>query len=231
MTTQSEEQRVFYDKKFRRIASPGMEENIADFYVEQLRVILYEHQWHQAAGWNVLELGVGQGRLMSKMIQNFPDWVFKGVDISENNVQDAKKRGLDVYVDDANSLEKPGVFDMVYGTAILHHMESIPEFFSSVCRVLKSNGVLLIGAEPVFYEFFYILYHKCRGSWPIERGMMNISAGRIQKELMRDFKNIKIYRHGNPFVYFSKRLGRFWNAARFSRISFLNDIYIYAEKK
>ncbi len=223
-------QKNFYDRQFKKLASKAMEFNIRNFYFEKLVSILEEHK-KPKEGDKLLELGVGEGLLMHKMAHRFNGCEYKGIDISEKNVETAKSLGLDVEVDDASDLHISGKFDLIYGTAILHHLDNLEFFFDNLLKSLHSDGVILFGAEPVYYEFFYIIYHLLRGSWHAEKGMLNISVRRLCYILSKGYKNIKVYRHGNPFVYAFTTLGKIWNFTGLSKIPFLNDIYIYAEKK
>jgi trans-aconitate methyltransferase len=206
-----------------------MESTIRHFYFQKIAQILAENIAFNEGG-KALEVGAGEGLLMQKMIKKFPSLKFKGIDISEKSVESAREKGTDVAVCDVANLPSSEKFDLVYGTAILHHLESIEKFFEKIRSSLKSEGVVLIGAEPVFYEFFYILYHMARESWEAEKGMLQLSVSRVKKILSQGYKNVKIYRHGNPFVYAYEPFGTFWNNTYLSRIPFLNDIYIYAQK-
>ncbi|MBF0484428.1 MAG: class I SAM-dependent methyltransferase [Candidatus Omnitrophica bacterium] len=228
--TSAQKQQHFYDTRFKKLATTEMEETLRDFYFQKLVAILSEHKPF-LAGVTALEVGVGEGILMQKMMARFPQCQFSGIDISEKNIEKARAKGLTVSVGDADNLVMPQKYDLVFGTALLHHLDDIPGFFKSAAKLLKPGGALLFGAEPVFYEYFYILYHLLRGSWEIEKGMLKISVGAMQQALEPLYTNIRIYRHGNAFVYLSKSLGDIWNRYGLSRVPFLNDIYIYAEKK
>jgi SAM-dependent methyltransferase len=168
---------------------------------------------------------------MREMITAFPHWSFEGVDISQKNVAVACGKGLNVRLADACSLDFAEQYDLIYGTAFLHHLESVPAFFTAASRRLKPGGALLIGAEPVYYGWPHILYHKLRGSWYAEKGLLNIDPVRIRRDLGTFCSYVRIDVHGHPFLYWWRPLGVVWNALCLSRIPGLNDIYIFARKK
>ncbi len=223
-------QQDFYDRRFQTIVSPQQAQTIRRFYVEKMIDILAENTVIDN-GSRILEIGTGQGRIMEMMSEHFSRCHLEGIDISAKNVLASRAKGLKVDLNDANRLETTNHYDFIYGTAILHHLDDLSSFFASVFKMLKSKGSILFGPEPVWYALGYILYHKLRGSWDVERGMMKISATSLKRYLTAaGFSGIRIYRYGTPFMYFSKSLGRFWNMSRLSKIAFLNDIYIYAQK-
>jgi ubiquinone/menaquinone biosynthesis C-methylase UbiE len=224
----SEIQKEFYNHKFKTIATPEIEETIRSFYFQKISSILDPLV---TSPKKFLEIACGEGILMKKMNNHFLDSTFKGIDISEKNIAITKQRGFNAQVGDAQDINLNEKFDVIYGSAFLHHLENIDDCFESVSKHLNENGIILFGPEPVFYQFMYIIWHNLRRVWDIEKGMMNISETKIKMMLSKKYKNIKIYRHGNAFAYSFKYTGFIWNFLRFSRIPALNDIYIYAEKK
>lgn len=229
MSEHAEQQQEFYNKEFKKISSAKMDDNIRQFYFEKLQSILSKNI-DTTQKISALEIGVGSGILMNQMKKEYDHWSFQGIDISEKNIEEAKQKGLDVFVADACKLDIETKYDLIYGTAVLHHLESPTKFFEAAAKRLNPGGVLLIGAEPVCYAWFYIWYHKMRGSWDIEKGMLNIVPKNIKQDLSRLFQFHHLYVHGNPFAYAIKPVGQMWNALQFSKIPGLNDIYIFARK-
>jgi len=228
MNVTSKDQKKFYDEEFKTLASPAMEASIRDFYFQEIVSILGD-RFHP--GGRALEVGCGNGMLMEKMRERYPDSSFEGFDISEKNVTMARKRGLDVSVGNADNMSLEGGYDLVYGSAVLHHLQDIGAFFEQVAALLNDGGVILFGPEPVSYQFIYIIWHKLRRIWEIEKGMLNITEKKMRLLLAGSFENVRISRHGNAFVYSVRPVGRTWNALRLSKVPSLNDIYIYAEKR
>ncbi|MGC2422969.1 MAG: class I SAM-dependent methyltransferase [Nitrospirota bacterium] len=227
----AKKQKEFYDHDFATIAPPVVEENIRDFHFQKIIRILEQNEISLGADAIALELGCGRGQFMKKMQKHFSRCKVRGYDISEKNIANCKNEGLDAQVADAETMSISGKFDLIYGTSILHHLNDLPNFFNKISKNLKKGGILLFGAEPVFYEFLYIILHKIRGCWEIEKGMMNISETCMKEYLSQEFEEIKIYRHGNAFAYSSKKLGNLWNALGLSKVPSINDIYIFAKKK
>jgi len=227
----AKKQKEFYDYDFKTIAPPVVEENIRDFHFKKIVSILEQNKISLGMDAFALELGYGRGQMMKKMQKHFNHCKVRGFDISEKNIQFAKKEGLDAHVADAETVSINDKFDLIYGTSILHHLSDLPNFFNKISENLKKCGILLFGGEGLFYEFLYIILHKIRKYWEIEKGMLNISETCIKEYLSQEFEEIKIYRHGNAFAYSSRKLGNLWNALGLSKVPSINDIYIYAKKK
>lgn len=207
-----------------------MEDNVRDFYFKNMLFILNKNT-RIARDARMLEVGVGTGILAQKMASYFTNCKIKGIDLSEEHIKIARDKGLDVEVADLidiNTLEK---YDLIYGSAVIHHLDDLRMAFNNMASVLNKNGVIIFGAEPLYYHFFYIFYLKIRGIWEIEKGILNLSKTRLRRLLQNDFKNIKFYHSGNMFAYLFKPIGLAWNFTRLSRIPLFNDIYIYAEKR
>lgn len=101
------------------------------------------------AGWKVLEIGCGVGRIIKYLRERFAQ--VDGVDISENMVQFAKqyladgKQNGEVYVNNGYDLQQlpDQNYDFVYSTIVFQHIRSISivkSYFQETFRVLKPGG-------------------------------------------------------------------------------------------
>jgi len=111
----------------------------------------------------VLEVGSGDGNDANHLKK--PNFTFIQSDISFEMVKLAKKtnesklRMNSIYVvSDAEMIPcKENSLDAVMIVAALHHLPSPIQFFKEVQRVLKPNGMLIIGFEPNCWPY-YIIY-------------------------------------------------------------------------
>ena len=87
-----------------------------------------------------------------------------GVDINPNNVEFCRKeRGLDIRLMEINSLPFDNdEFDSVNMDNVLEHIEEPAQILAEITRVLKKNGVLVVGVPGILgfktgpdHEVFY----------------------------------------------------------------------------
>lgn len=95
----------------------------------------------------VLDLGCNDGGFIS-ILKDKRDCDVFGIDISEELVEVAKQKGLNVQVGDAEKLPfEDGTFDYVTCMDVLSHLPNIDLALSEIRRVLKKDGILL-GSVP-----------------------------------------------------------------------------------
>jgi len=90
------------------------------------------------AGERVLDLGCGDGRLTLALQR--AGCVVAGVDASANQVEAARRRGLDARVMDGEALDFDREFDAVFSNAALHWMKRPDHVLGGVFRALRPGG-------------------------------------------------------------------------------------------
>jgi tRNA (cmo5U34)-methyltransferase len=97
----------------------------------------------------VLELGTGTGETALRVRADHPeaDWV--GLDASEAMLGRARERlpGADLRLQRLEDELPPGPFDLVVSALAVHHLDGAGkrELFSRVARVLRPEGVFVLG--------------------------------------------------------------------------------------
>lgn len=219
-------QQETYDGSFRTIAPSWVAENLADFSARHILRLL---PGLPPIG-HALEVGCGEGGVLSRMAAALPGWHIEGVDISERRIEVARARGLDVSVRDVTSTADLANYDLVYGTAILHHLPDLPQFFTAVSRQVRPSGRIVFGAEPHRFGWHYQLYHRLRGDWALERGQLHIHERGIRQALAPHFHDIRFHARGNVFAYATRTGGRLMEVTGLGRIPILNDLWVTAVK-
>ena len=112
----------------------------------------------------ILDYGCGIGSFTEKIIKYNPKKII-GIDISEISINKAKKKSeeLKINVDyRVDNCEKTAFennsFDIVYGTGILHHLQT-DKCLDEIYRILKSNGNIIF-IEPLGTNPIINLYRK-----------------------------------------------------------------------
>ncbi len=89
-------------------------------------------------GEKILDLGCGDGRLTEKLVALGCDVI--GIDASQEMINTAQGRGLNVRLMDARYLTFAEQFDAVFSNAALHWIKEAHLVIASVWQVLKAGG-------------------------------------------------------------------------------------------
>src|SRR4029450_12123318 len=92
------------------------------------------------AGERILDLGCGDGALTEKLVALGCEVV--AVDGSAEQVEGARRRGLDARVGDGQALAFENEFDAVFSNAALHWMKRADAVIDGVWRALRAGGGL-----------------------------------------------------------------------------------------
>lgn len=96
----------------------------------------------------ILDLGLGEGTDLLNIKKLNPNVVLYGVEAYEPNVKIARKNGILVNQFDIEKQTYPfqdDTFDVIVANQIIEHTKEIFWIFSEISRVLKPNGICIIG--------------------------------------------------------------------------------------
>ncbi|WP_417432236.1 class I SAM-dependent methyltransferase [Kiloniella sp.] len=136
--------------KRSKIIGEWISEALVDFSVTQ--------------GCKVLEVGCGEGALMSELKESWRVVDFHGIDLSESAVSIAIDKGLAVECYDIDA--QSGVFDLIYSVAVIEHTPSPSSFLQSMSERLKQNGRIVVIApcqdhgnrDFLFWDHLYLFH-------------------------------------------------------------------------
>lgn len=201
----SEKQRLYYDRHARKFDKRVLySRKNRNHYKKINRVINVAHKLRPE---KVLEVGTGTGLHAYWFLKNIKYKVkFTGIDISENMLKEARKR-LSTFRNEkivslkkANALSLPfkdEVFDLVFSSGTLHHIDRPEKAIEEMTRVLKKGGTLII-IEPNWLFPTNILAGLIN---PIEKNMLKMKRKNFflwTKELLSDVK-IENFLYTPPF--------------------------------
>ena len=113
-------------------------------------------------GIKILDLGCGNGNIIN-LLKKERKADYYGLDISENMIEEAKKKcGEDVKftVGDSENLPyQDGQFDIIICNASFHHYTNPESAIKEIKRVLKTGGTLILG-DPTVPELLRGLFNK-----------------------------------------------------------------------
>jgi SAM-dependent methyltransferase len=149
--TRAENERRSYDEGRVFAASHALHMRFEHVFAcpNALRAERHYHEQiaRRFAGAEVLEIGCFDGAKCLRYLPLGPKR-FTGIDISGVLIEQARARGIDAQVMDAQQLAFPDAsFDLVYGGAILHHLD-YERALRGIHRVLKPGGAAVF-SEPL----------------------------------------------------------------------------------
>lgn len=145
------------------------------------------HEYESFAGRKVLDVGCGNGYVVSRYAA--AGAIASGVDVTETAVQLTQRRlelmGLEADIRVASAEDLPfedATFDCVSSMGVVHHTPDTPRAISEIHRVLKPGGRLIL----MVYHRNSLLY---RVNFPLQRLM----TGKSMQQLVDEVDGI-----GNP---------------------------------
>ncbi len=94
---------------------------------------------------SIMDLGCGEGILLEKLTNHFPNASIMGVDFIPENIEICKKIGLNAVIGDLYNLDFPdNSWDTVLLIEVIEHLENPDSAINELFRVLKPGGTLVI---------------------------------------------------------------------------------------
>lgn len=170
MDTRIQREKIFHNKRFNEGDNFIRKQKIAPFYsIAQHSFEAFNNYILSNAnkpGTKVLEFGCGVGGIAFDLARKGVQVV--GIDISEEAVKKAENSKTDYDISDMNlrfivmNAEKldfePESFDLIFGSAILHHLE-IEKSLHAIKNTLKKGGVAIF-LEPLGHNPLINLYRQ-----------------------------------------------------------------------
>ena len=100
----------------------------------------------------ILEIGVGEGHVMSRVRERFPGVPLVGVDLPDDALSDEwKQQGLPCMFGDATTLPFPDdSFDLVLAIEVLEHVDDPDGALSELARLATGALLLSVPREPIW---------------------------------------------------------------------------------
>lgn len=152
-----------------------------DYYHEGVKSNFFQKYWHTAkwkmlkkilenpAKGSLLDVGCADGTTTYQIHRSFPNLKITGLDSYEKAINFAKKTKpkIKFVIGDAHKLPfKHSTFDLVTSIETLEHLEDPQKTLLEINRVLKPQGILIIGQDtdsPLF-KIIWWLWTKSKGS-------------------------------------------------------------------
>jgi 2-polyprenyl-3-methyl-5-hydroxy-6-metoxy-1,4-benzoquinol methylase len=143
-------------------------------------------------GRRLLEIGAGGGRYTLPLLR--AGYIIDAVDMSarplERLAERARAEGLEgrlrTIVGDAEALDADGVYDLVYGIHLLHHVSDRVAMLRTMRRAARPGGaVACVEPNPLNPAWYvYITFDRLR-SWKVEYGLLTIYPWLLARDYRR----------------------------------------------
>jgi 2-polyprenyl-3-methyl-5-hydroxy-6-metoxy-1,4-benzoquinol methylase len=139
---------------FRRIDALLANEKhqlVDDDYVEAVLDLMPGIDLRLAAGATVLDVGCGEGAVLTILAKKFPQSTFRGYDLSHEAINHANERAgeadlpnVDFAVGDVASLEEPRAYDLIIALESIHQQAFPRLVLRNINNALRRDGVFLM---------------------------------------------------------------------------------------
>ncbi|MGN0143658.1 MAG: class I SAM-dependent methyltransferase [Clostridium sp.] len=146
---------------FNKIACEYNESSEGKFVISMYDEII--HRIIQANPDKMLDLGCGNGNIL-KIINKMLSTDLYGIDISKNMIREARKNlgtNVKLTVGDAENLPyNDEEFSVVLCNASFHHFPNPDIVLSEIKRVLKKDGILILGDKTGPFDLYTKIINK-----------------------------------------------------------------------
>lgn len=139
-----------YDR-LQELLSASKQEVIDDDYVEAMLELIPGADLRLAAGATVLDVGCGDGAVLTILAKKFPRSAFRGYDLSAEAVYRANERiaeadlqNVEVTMTDVASLDEMRAFDLIIAMESIHELAYPRLALQNIANALKRDGVFLM---------------------------------------------------------------------------------------
>lgn len=159
----------------------------------------------QSPGALLLDVGCDTGQWTSTVGKSMGAGEICGVDIVQDRIGQAYRRGISTVVADLNGKLpfKDGSFDCVMSNQVIEHVYDLDNFVSETHRILRANGVAIcctenlsswhnIGALAMGFQPFSLSNISCRAVIGNPLGLHHESAKGKEMIKLKSFQHVRV---------------------------------------
>ncbi len=185
----------YHDSTCERVNSRSLPTTLVSGVLQEAEGYFYDLVRKKCPGKEVLDYGCGEGGLIGRLLTWDACRIF-GIDISSGMIERAsavfKDPRVCLMVMNGEQMEfDDNSFDLVAGTAILHHLE-LEKCLREIHRVLKPGGEAVF-LEPLGHNFFINLFRKLTPGartpfeHPLKRNDIRLARSIFRETKTREF--------------------------------------------
>ncbi len=221
--------------KFRKLASEASLGSSSDDILKSILTYIKDQEIPNVQ--RVLDIGCGQGTLISYLKEIFPNSEFVGIDYSHFTEWDQSSYRFiqhDCNIDLPNDL---GQFDLIVSSEVIEHLENGRHFVREIAKKLNSKGMMLISTPNLesftsLLSFYFRGYHSAFGGNCYPAHILPVAAFDLKNMILEtnqfEIKDIHFIKNGRipKLKILWRNLIPFLSGKRFS-----DNYFISAYKK
>jgi 2-polyprenyl-3-methyl-5-hydroxy-6-metoxy-1,4-benzoquinol methylase len=180
-------------------------------------------------GGAFLEVGFGNGRLLEAMSKQYPSARFVGLEVRAKPVETMKAKGYDCHLVDKELFDISERFDVIYGSAILHHTENPAQYLCHLFDILNPGGLLVFHNEAHRFDVLSMICTTLYGTLRQDLNMFKLSKN-ICNDLKDKSTSCSCRYNGNPVAAMFPRMNKIYRKLCLHRIPFFNVLTIVIQK-
>jgi len=137
--------------RFHQVMAEDSNLNIVEALEEHILPLIPEIQAALQQGIDVLDVGCGRGKALSKMARLFPNSRFRGYDLNSDAIEfaNAEAERLNITnvrycVQDTTQFDEPESYDFITTFDAVHDQARPDQVLKKICRALRPDGVYLM---------------------------------------------------------------------------------------
>lgn len=139
-----------------------------------------------------LDLGCEDGKLTAQRANIIGTKNIYGVEILKNEIEKAKKLGIDVKNADLNkkiSFENNS-FDIITATQVIEHLYDVDNFVSEVHKILKKGGIFIVSTENLaaWHNVVALILGLQPSAGPFISTKFSLGFHPLNKEHIKDYQ-------------------------------------------
>lgn len=164
--------------------------------LQETKTLLKNTLYNNHSGLRVLDIGCASGWFLSELAKELPSFHCTGVDLYKDAIAFGKKKypHIEFRVADAHALPmKNNSYDVVLCMNLLEHVVAPEGIVQEIKRVLKPNGIAIIGIdnETFLFHIGWTAWTKLSGKVWKHAHLHKFNVGQLSNSFIKQGFNVK----------------------------------------